>query len=154
MAHHMLTGSHLCPQSPGPRAPCSCLPLVCVARARNWRNGSRILSPLCRDMCPGWEEPCSASTCSPGSPDDRDLPSHCSLGAGGLWHGQRSGGEGWYVTVEPEAADSTEGESTVCLCLDTKTETIRSALNSSGHFRHFSLFDPAETLLTSNQNTR
>lgn len=97
-------------------------PLSVWPRARNWRNGSRILSPLCRDMCPCWEEPCSASTCSPGSPDDRDLPSHCSLGAGGLWHGQGAGGEGWYVTLEPEAADSTEGKSTVCLCLDTKTE--------------------------------
>lgn len=123
VAHHVVTGSHLCPQSPGPQAPCSYLTLACVARARNWRNGSRILRPLCGDMCPGWEESCSASTRSLGSPDDRDLPSHCSLGAGGLWHGQGAGGESWYITLEPEATDSTEGESTVCLCLDTKTET-------------------------------
>lgn len=84
----------------------------------------------------------------PGSPDDRDLlPSHCSQGNGGsVWDlGERVG-----TLSEPEAADSTEGESTVCL-FGYKN---RNHLKPFGHFRHFSLFDLAEALLTSNQNTR
>lgn len=104
--HHMLTGqSFLCPRSPGPRAPCSCLPLSVLQEPE---IGEMVQvdpsAPCAWQQGPGWRSRVLPALALQGHQMMVDL-SESVLRGRGLWHGQGSGGEGWYVTVEPEAAD-------------------------------------------------